>query len=295
MFIKVLHWGVAGAAVATVITQLLCTVCCFVYSFVRYKQLRLKKHHFKLALVEVWEHLKLGLPLGLQFSVLAIGLIVMQAETVRFDILPNGLMVENNPAQNGTAAANQLIRFTMAPFNALGTAMVSFNAQNLGAKDYERVKKGTNQGLFILLITCIVCMSIGLLLTINGTYQRIFLSADKISAKSLKLGTTFLYIDIGLYIGLGGLIVLRSCVQGIGLSNWTLVAGVGELLARVLVCKFLPPLVNGGATDAYASLGAYIALSFGDPIAWFIALFILLYPYYKHIVKKDYNYLLKNK
>ena len=58
------------------------------------------------------------------------------------------------------------------------------------------------------------------------------------------------------------------------------------------ICTFLPTLVNGGATNAYASNGAYIALCFGDPGAWVFAVAVLLYPYIKHIVKKDYRFAL---
>lgn len=292
LFIKVFKWGVAGAAGATILTQVLCTIACFVYTFVKYKFLRLKKQDFKIAWKDIWAHVKQGIPLGLQFSVLSIGLIVMLSETIKFDLLPDGLMVVGNPAQNGVGAANKLINFAMAPLAALGTAMVSFNAQNLGAGLTERVKKGTNQAILLGFVLTVICSGIGLLLTINAAYQHIFLSADKISEKSIYFGNTFLYIDLSLFFILSMLFVLRNAVQGIGKSGWTLAAGAGELIARVLICTFLPTLVNGGATNAYASNGAYIALCFGDPGAWVFAVAVLLYPYIKHIVKKDYRFAL---
>ena len=292
LFIKVFKWGVAGAAGATILTQVLCTIACFVYTFVKYKFLRLKKQDFKIAWNDIWAHVKQGIPLGLQFSVLSIGLIVMLSETIKFDLLPDGLMVVGNPAQNGVGAANKLINFAMAPLSALGTAMVSFNAQNLGAGLTERVKKGTNQAILLGFALTVICSGIGLLLTVNAAYQHIFLSADKISEKSIYFGNTFLYIDLSLFFILSMLFVLRNAVQGIGKSGWTLAAGAGELIARVLICTFLPALVNGGATNAYASNGAYIALCFGDPGAWVFAVAVLIYPYIKHIVKKDYRYAL---
>lgn len=292
LFIKVFKWGVSGAAGATILTQVLCTVACFIYTFAKYKFLRLKKQDFKIARKDIWAHVKQGIPLGLQFSVLSIGLIVMLSETIKFDLLPNGLMVSGNPAQNGVGAANKLINFAMAPLSALGTAMVSFNAQNLGAGNVERVKKGTNQAILLGFALTVICAGIGLLLTINGAYQHIFLSADKISEKSVYFGNTFLYIDLSLFFILSMLFVLRNAVQGIGKSGWTLAAGAGELIARVLICTFIPPLVNGGATNALASNASYIALCFGDPSAWVFAVVVLLYPYIKHIVKKDYRYAL---
>lgn len=292
LFIKVFKWGVAGAAGATILTQVLCTVACFIYTFAKYKFLRLKKQDFKIAWKDIWAHVKQGIPLGLQFSVLSIGLIVMLSETIKFDLLPNGLMVSGNPAQNGVGAANKLINFAMAPLSALGTAMVSFNAQNLGAGNVERVKKGTNQAILLGFALTVICAGIGLLLTINGAYQHIFLSADKISEKSVYFGNTFLYIDLSLFFILSMLFVLRNAVQGIGKSGWTLAAGASELIARVLICTFIPPLVNGGTTNALASNASYIALCFGDPGAWVFAVVVLLYPYIKHIVKKDYRYAL---
>ena len=292
LFIKVFGWGVAGAAGATILTQVLCTIACFVYTFVKYKFLRLKKEDFKIAWSDIWAHVKQGIPLGLQFSVLSVGLIVMLSETIKFDLLPDGLMVAGNPAQNGVGAANKLINFAMAPLSALGTAMVSFNAQNLGAGLTERVKKGTNQAILLGFALTVICAGIGLLLTVNGAYQHVFLSADKISEKSLYFGNTFLYIDLPLFFFLSTLFVLRNAVQGIGKSGWTLAAGAGELIARVLICTFVPALVNGGPTNALASNAAYIALCFGDPGAWVFAVAVLIYPYIKHIVKKDYRYAL---
>lgn len=80
-----------------------------------------------------------GIPLGLQFSVLAVGIIVMQSVVVRFDML-DGVMV-SSAAQNGFGAANKLSNLVTTPMNGLGAAMTSFTAQNLGAGEHERIKK----------------------------------------------------------------------------------------------------------------------------------------------------------
>lgn len=130
----------------------------------------------------------------------------------------------------------------------------------------------------------------GLLVTIDGAYQRIFLSADKISDRSLWFGNTFLYVDLPLFFVLGALFVLRNAVQGIGKSVWTLAAGVGELVARVLICIFIPTLVNGGAINALANSQSFIALCFADPGAWLFAVLVLIFPYIKNILKQDYRY-----
>ena len=77
IFIAIFKWGVVGAAVATVIAQVISAIGCFIYTYLRYPNYRLKKEHFKTDFRFTLNHLKLGIPLALQFSILAIGLIVM--------------------------------------------------------------------------------------------------------------------------------------------------------------------------------------------------------------------------
>ena len=141
-----------------------------------------------------------------------------------------------------------------------------------------------------MLIVSAICIAIGLLLSINGTYQYIFMSTDKISAETIRYGNTFMYVDMAFYAILGFLIVVRSAVQGVFLAGYVLCAGVAELVSRILICAFLPQIVNGGAIDSSASTAAFAAVCFGDPGAWVFAVAVLLYPYIKHIIKKDYRY-----
>lgn len=244
---------------------------------------------FRVSLSSIWEHLKQGIPLGLQFSILAIGIIVMQGAVVKFDLTASGEMVASTPAQNGFGAANKLISFLMAPFNGLASAILGFNAQNYGKRDYERIKRGTLQTVLIMLIVSAICIAIGLLLSINGTYQYIFMSTDKISAETIRYGNTFMYVDMAFYAILGFLIVVRSAVQGVFLAGYVLCAGVAELVSRILICAFLPQIVNGGAIDSSASTAAFAAVCFGDPGAWALASLVLLLPLFKYIIGKKYS------
>lgn len=139
LFIVSFHWGVAGAAIATVAAQLISTVGCFLYAFVKYPKLRLHREDWQVTLGDMRRHLGQGIPLGLQFSVLAIGIIVMQSVVVKFDIL-EGEMI-SNAAQNGFGAANKLNNLLMTPMNGLGAAMTSYTAQNMGAGQPERIKR----------------------------------------------------------------------------------------------------------------------------------------------------------
>lgn len=288
LFIMVFKMGVIGAALATILAQGLSTIGCFIYTFNKYDYLRLSINDFKNDINEYIMHLKQGLPLGLQFSVLFFGIVILQSKVVLFDILPNGIMVENNPVQNGYGAANKLNGLIMTPYTGLGTAIVSFTAQNMGAKNYDRIKRGLYQSLLISVVFFIVLAGTGALLTINGAYQYIFLSHDKISATSIKYGNMFLYVEFSLYLFLGGVFVLRNAIQGIGKSIWTLVSGSAELIGRIAICLFLPTLVNGGPLNSLASDASFIALCLADPLAWIASCIALTYPTIKYLIKQDY-------
>ena len=246
-------------------------------------ELHLSGQDFRAEVSVYAQHLSQGLPMGLPFSVLAIGIIVMQRALVGFDIGPDGIMAAGNPAQNGFGAANKLNNFLMCPMNALSTAIVSFNAQNLGAGRHDRIRHGTVKSLLIGLAMYLILGGIGMLLTIRGAYQYLFMSADKITAATIRYGNLYLYVDLSMYFALMVLFVFRSGVQGVGHAEFTLVAGCAELIARVLICAFLPKLVNGGAIDSSASVGAYIALCFGDPGAWVLAVVSLIYPVTRYL------------
>ena len=230
-----------------------------------------------------------GVPLGLQFSVLAIGIIVMQGVVVQFDML-DGVMVSSS-AQMGFGAANKLSNLTATPMNALGTAMTSFTAQNLGAGNHDRIRRGALQALGMMAIIAVAAVSCGLLLTLNNTYLHIFLSADKITADTIRFGNTFLYVDYSMYLFLGCVFITRNCVQGIGRSQFVLGAGAAELVARIAVCLVLPAAVAGGAVSAAASPAAFYALCAADPLAWIAADIIMGTPVVRNILRKDYRYM----
>ena len=274
LFIVTFHWGVAGAAIATVLAQLLSTIGCFCYAFARYPKLRLHREDWAITRHDIGQHAFQGIPLGLQFSVLAIGIIVVQSVVVKFDIL-DGQMV-SNAAQNGFGAANKFTGSLMTLLNGLGTAMTSFVAQNLGAGNFERIRKGARQALVMFAIATAISAALGFLSTIGNFYLHLFLSADKVTADTIRFGNGYMRVDMSLMLFLGGVFLLRNCVQGIGKPQFILGGGVAELVARVLVCLLLPAAVAGGEVSAAAPHAAYVALCLADPMAWFAADLVMM-------------------
>ena len=293
LFIVTFHWGVAGAAIATVLAQLLSTIGCFCYAFARYPKLRLHREDWAITRHDIGQHAFQGIPLGLQFSVLAIGIIVVQSVVVKFDIL-DGQMV-SNAAQNGFGAANKFTGSLMTLLNGLGTAMTSFVAQNLGAGNFERIRKGARQALVMFAIATAISSALGFLSTIGNFYLHLFLSADKVTADTIRFGNGYMRVDMSLMLFLGGVFLLRNCVQGIGKPQFILGSGIAELVARVLVCLLLPAAVAGGEVSAAAPHAAYLALCLADPMAWFAADLVMVIPFIRNILKMDYRYLYKRR
>ena len=293
LFIVTFRWGVAGAAIATVLAQLLSTIGCFCYAFARYPKLRLHREDWAITRRDIGQHAFQGIPLGLQFSVLAIGIIVVQSVVVKFDIL-DGQMV-SNAAQNGFGAANKFTGSLMTLLNGLGTAMTSFVAQNLGAGNFERIRKGARQALVMFAIATAISAALGFLSTIGNFYLHLFLSADKVTADTIRFGNGYMRVDMSLMLFLGGVFLLRNCVQGIGKPQFILGGGVAELVARVLVCLLLPAAVAGGEVSAAAPHAAYLALCLADPMAWFAADLVMVIPFIRNILKMDYRYLYKRR
>ena len=293
LFIVTFRWGVAGAAIATVLAQLLSTIGCFCYAFARYPKLRLHREDWAITRRDIGQHALQGIPLGLQFSVLAIGIIVVQSVVVKFDIL-DGQMV-SNAAQNGFGAANKFTGSLMTLLNGLGTAMTSFVAQNLGAGNFERIRKGARQALVMFAIATAISAALGFLSTIGNFYLHLFLSADKVTADTIRFGNGYMRVDMSLMLFLGGVFLLRNCVQGIGKPQFILGGGVAELVARVLVCLLLPAAVAGGEVSAAAPHAAYVALCLADPMAWFAADLVMMIPFVRNILKMDYRYLYKRR
>ena len=112
------------------------------------------------------------------------------------------------------------------------------------------------------------------------------MSADKITAETIRYGNTYLYVDLAMYLFLGFIFVVRNCVQGIGESRFILGAGTAELAGRVAVCLVLPALLAGGGASAAAPRLAGYALCAADPAAWIAADAVLMIPFLRDIMRK---------
>lgn len=264
--ILVLKWGCAGAAIATITSQAVSGILCLLFILHRLDFLWLKKENRHLRFVSIKELLSMGLPMGLQFSITAIGSMVMQSAN-------NGL---GSVCVSGFTAGMRIKQFTMCPFDAIGTAASVFGSQNYGAAKPDRIRKGLWQSMLVAVVYGIVA---GLIMIFAGrTLSMIFVGKE--AADVLDASGKYLRCMGFFYWSLGILNVSRMVTQGLGYPMRAVISGVTEMFARSIVSLCF-----------VGSLG-YTAICFADQTAWVSACFYI-FPTCLYCVHKTTKKLMK--
>jgi putative MATE family efflux protein len=248
LFIFVFHWGVVGAASAYVGSITLSTVIAAIWVYVKYPDLRLAKEDFKLDGNFVKEHLKLGLPLGAQFSILGIGVIAMQGAVQQYG---------GTQASGGYNAACKIENFLCTTINAIGASVAAFSGQNYGAKKYKRVKQGMNQAIIIMVFLSIINIIVTFLML--DVACGLFLSNP--DAATVEYCKIYLIWDIVGYFSLSLIYVFRYTLQGIGKPLAPFLGGVGELIGRLLYSLVFTQFWGATAALGASGGGAWIICS----------------------------------
>ena len=244
VFILNFNSGVAGAAYATVIAQGISGLLCLWVAARRYKILHLSKEDFKYKTSSILKLVGIGLPMALQYSITAIGCMVLQAAV-------NSL---GSITVAAFTAASKVEQLAMQPFKTLGMTMVTYTGQNLGAGKPDRIKSGVRTGMLICVL-CAVISGLGLYFY-GGELSGFFISASKESTAVIADAKTYLNTVILYFIPLGAIFVYRNSLQGMGEGLITMLAGIIELLSRTAVALLFT-----------ASLG-YTAICYASPAAW---------------------------
>ncbi|MFG6394083.1 MAG: MATE family efflux transporter [Lachnospiraceae bacterium] len=248
--IIVLKWGCAGAAIATITAQAISGILCFVYIWKKFQVLKLSKEDCRIKGSVVTNMLVMGVPMGLQYSVTAIGSMVMQSAN-------NGL---GSVYVSGFTAGMRIKQFAMCPFDAIATAVSTFCSQNLGAGKPARIKKGLREGIITGVLYGIFAGTV--LIFFGGLLSRIFISADE--TEVLAASAKYLRCLGFFYWALGILNVCRMTVQGIGYPGRAILSGAVEMVARIAVSKIFVPLYG------------FTAICFADQSAWVSAVLYIV-------------------
>jgi len=248
--ILVLDWGVAGAAIATVFSQGVSAVLCYGYMMRHFDILRGTPDERKFNGALARRLMYIGVPMGLQFSITAIGSIMLQSAN-------NAL---GTACVAAFTAAMRIKMFFMCPLESLGIAMATYTGQNYGAGKPERIWMGVKVSALMMIIYWAFTFCV--LMLGARTFALLFVEASELEI--LKDTELFLHISVSFFPVLGLLCILRYTIQGAGYTNLAMLSGVSEMIARVLVSLYAVPAFG------------YLAVCFGDPTAWIAAVLFLV-------------------
>ncbi len=259
LFVAVLRMGVTGAAVATVAAQLLSGALCMRVIFKKYDVLRIRGEEWKPDAACMRRLSGMGLPMGLQFSITAIGSLIMQTAV-------NSL---GSAAVAAIGAGGKIYTLFCCPFEAMGATIATWCGQNLGARRIDRVRVGVRESL-LAMAAYAVC-AVFFVRLFGEALIRLFITGPQ--AEIVAMATRYLSLIVYFFVPLLVIFVLRNALQGLGFSRVAMLAGLFELMGRAFVAFIL---VGPHGFD-----GAILA----NPAAWVMA-DVLLVPVYISAIRR---------
>lgn len=264
LLILIIGMGVAGAGVATLLSQAFATLLCWLYIRSKMRLLIPTGEERSYDNKRVSILLNNGVPMGLQFSITGIGIIMLQSANNALGTVC---------VASFTAAMRIKYLFTCV-FENIGVAMATYCGQNIGAHKLDRVRRGVKDAIVIMLVYFVLTVLI------------IYPFADEMMMLFVKSGeqevidnaAMFMRIANYFYPALGLLTIFRYSIQGLGYSNLSMMSGVMEMIARCGVSLWLVPAL------------AFKGVCLGDPVAWVFAdiflipAFLWLYHHLKRTV-----------
>lgn len=257
--ILVCKMGVAGAGWATVTSQLISGLTCLIYMYKKYDILKGDKSERVLDSRFITNLCMNGVPMGLQYSITAIGSTILQAAVNTLGSTYVAAMT----------AGSKMFNFTCCPFDALGSTMATYAGQNVGAAKIKRLGQGVRSAMIIGSVYSVLSL-IALYFT-TDYIALLFVNASETTI--IALTRQFILASACFYIPLTGVNVVRFCIQGMGFSVFAISAGILEMIGRAFAAIILIPSIG--------FMGACLA----SPIAW-IAADAFLFPAFIHCAKK---------
>ena len=262
LLIFVFDMGVAGVAWATVIAQLISGLLCFLWIVKRFDILRLSATDLRPSALHMKRLCLMGLPMGLQYSITAVGSIFLQASI-------NGLGALYMAA---VTTGNRVGNCFTTPLEALGITMATYGGQNVGARKYDRIKSGYAKGCMIGIVYSLAALVV--LFFFGDKIALLFTDQPELGVP--QLAHRFLIVNAASYILLVFVNVTRFLIQGIGFAEMAIFAGLFEMVARA------------GVALGFVPHFGFNAVCFASPAAWLLADFFLV-PLFFWCMRKLYK------
>lgn len=242
IFVIVFRWGVFGAGFATLISQIVSASLCYSFIIRQMKMLIPVGEERRYDSDHVTHLLNNGIPMGLQFSITGIGVIMLQSAN-------NALGTMYVAAF--TASMRVKYVFTTV-FENIGVAMATYCGQNIGARRLDRVKSGLKAATGIMLVYFVFTFAV----IFPFADEMMALFVDPSQRQIIDLASQYMRISNYFYPVLGMLTIFRYSIQGLGYSTLSLMSGVMEMLARCAVSIWMVPAMG------------FMGVCLGDPAAW---------------------------
>lgn len=258
VFIVIFHMGAAGAAWATVVSQGVSGFLCLLYIIKAVPELHLSRDDWKYRPYLAKNQISVGIPMGLQYSITAIGAMMVQS----------ALNILGAYAVAAFTAGQKVENIFSQAYVALGTAMATYNAQNVGARNVQRVREGFRSANIIGVSYAIIT---GAILIFWGKYFAYLFISDNIDSVLPMVDT---YVKcVGFFtIPLHFVNVLRNGIQGMGYGLLPMMSGVAELVGR------------GVTAVVAAHKKSYAGACLASPAAWIVATILLITMYF-YVIK----------
>ena len=242
VFIAGFQWGVAGAAYATLASQAVSGILCILYIWKKVPILHFGKEHAKLHAQCVRNQLSVGIPMALQYSITAVGTIMVQS----------ALNLLGSTVVGAYSVACKVENLVTQPYPAMGATMATYGAQNRGVNDLDRISKGAKVASIMTILYSV--MIYGVLLFILPYAIRLFVTEDI----DVVYGYAKTYLSISglFFIPLGMIFLFRNLLQGCGYGFLPMMGGVVELVSRAI-----------GAFIATSML-SFVGVCFANISAW---------------------------
>lgn len=268
VLIIVFHMGAAGAAVATVISQGVSGILCFIYIVKKVPVLHMKRDDWRPTGSLLWTQIRIGIPMALQYSITAIGTMMVQSSV---NILGSTQVA-------AFTAAGKIEQVVTQAYVAQGTTMATYGAQNMGAGNVARIRQGFKASTIIGVIYAFIAAAF--VMTVGKYMTYLFVSEDV----EVIMESVDLYLKcIGVFfIPLAIVNIYRNGIQGLGYGLLPMMAGVAELIGRGVVAVIA------------AGHRSYLGVCLASPAAWVLASLLLLAMYY-YIVKIDLKKIFRGK
>lgn len=249
-FIKVVKLGVRGAAIATVIAQVISFVLCALYMWKKYEILRIKKSDFKVPQGMIKNMFKSGLSMGFMMSLVSLGTVALQGTINTFS---NNTIVAHT-------AARKITELYMLLFGVLGTTMATFCSQNLGAGKVDRIKKALKGTILVSFVWSIGMM----ILSYTVAPQLVYLVTATDEAEVIDIACKYLRIDTLFYFFPAMISIIRNAMQGIGDHITPIISSGIELVGKFLIATLLAPKIG------------YMGIIVAEPIVWVLMVLPLI-------------------